>query len=93
MIFSIFQVSRDCKRLLTASVRHLSSVVYCKKGHCLETVVLRDHSTAVICSVRKRWLTGFTVMLVVMCSETDSVKFKVQVYNVRKLSSSTIVRT
>jgi len=36
MIFSILQVSRDRKRLLTASVRHLSSVVYCKKG--LETV-------------------------------------------------------
>ena len=31
MIFSILQVSRDRKRLLTASVRHLSSVVYCKK--------------------------------------------------------------
>ena len=38
MIFSILQVSRDLKRLLTASVRHLSSAVYCKKGHCLETV-------------------------------------------------------
>jgi len=38
MIFSILQVSRDRKRLLTASVRHLSSVVCCKKGHCLETV-------------------------------------------------------
>jgi len=32
MILSILQVSRDRKRLLTASVRHLSSVVYCKKG-------------------------------------------------------------
>jgi len=29
MIFSILQVSGDRKRLLTASVRHLSSVVYC----------------------------------------------------------------
>jgi len=28
MIFSILQVSRGSKRLLTASVRHLSSVVY-----------------------------------------------------------------
>jgi len=37
-IFNILQVCRNCKRLLTASVRHLSSVVYCKKGHCLETV-------------------------------------------------------
>jgi len=32
------QVSRACKGLLTASVRHLSSVVYYKKGCCLETV-------------------------------------------------------
>jgi len=30
--------TRDRKRLLTASDRYLSSVVYCKKGHCLETV-------------------------------------------------------
>jgi len=38
MNFSILQVSRDRKRFLTASVQHLSSVVYRKKGHCLETV-------------------------------------------------------
>jgi len=38
MIFSILQVYRDRKRLLAASVRHLSSMVYCKKGYCLETV-------------------------------------------------------
>ena len=38
MTFSTLQVSRDCKRLLTVSVRHLSSEVYCKKGHCLKTV-------------------------------------------------------
>ena len=38
MIFNILQFSRVRKRLLTVSVRHLSSVVYCKKGHCLETV-------------------------------------------------------
>jgi len=38
MIFSILQVSRDRKRLLTAPVRHLSSVVYCKKCHCHGTV-------------------------------------------------------
>jgi len=31
MIFSILQVSRDCKRLLTASLWHLSSVVYLRK--------------------------------------------------------------
>ena len=38
MIFSILQVSRGRERFLTASVWHLSSVVYCKKWHCLETV-------------------------------------------------------
>jgi len=32
------QVFRDHKRLLTASVRHLFSVVNCNKGHCLEIV-------------------------------------------------------
>jgi len=42
MIFSIVQVSRDRKRLLTASVRHLSSVIYWKKGHCLETGCTRE---------------------------------------------------
>jgi len=31
MIFNILQVSRDRKRLLTASLRHLSSVVYLRK--------------------------------------------------------------
>jgi len=31
MIFNILQVSRDRKRLLTASVRNLYSVVHCKK--------------------------------------------------------------
>ena len=31
IIFGILQVSRDRKRLFTASVRHLSRVVYCKK--------------------------------------------------------------
>jgi len=71
------QVSTDRKRLLTASVRHLSSVVYCRKGHCLETMKfnVRDHSTAVICFVQQRWLTGFIITLVVTYSETDSVKF------------------
>jgi len=38
MIFSILQVPRDRRRFLTASVRHLSSMIYCKKWHCLETV-------------------------------------------------------
>jgi len=66
LIFSILQVSSDRKRLLTASVRHLSSVLYWKKGHCLETAKFkgstreRPQYTAVICFVQKRWLTGFT---------------------------------
>ena len=55
--FSILQVSRDRKTLLTASVRHLCSVVYCKKSHCLDQWSLtaahvRDHCTAVICFVQ-----------------------------------------
>jgi len=54
MIFSILQISRDRKRLLTASVQHLSSVIYCKKGHCLEIVKFNGctrerHSAALIC--------------------------------------------
>jgi len=38
MIFRILQVSRDHKALFTAPVRYLTCVVYCKKGHCLETM-------------------------------------------------------
>jgi len=83
MIFSILRVSRDRKRLLTASVPHLSSVVYCKKVAVLKQWSLtaahvRDHSTAVVCFVQKRWLICFNVTLVVTYSETDSVKFKMQ---------------
>jgi len=37
---------------------------------------VRDHSTAVICYVQKRWLIGFIVTLAVTYSEIDSVKFK-----------------
>jgi len=37
---------------------------------------VRDHSTAVICFVQKRWLTGVTVTLVVTYSETDNVQLK-----------------
>jgi len=81
MIFSILQVSRDHKRLLTAFLRHLFSVVYCNKVTVLKQWSLTaahvgDHRTAVICFVQKRWLTGFTATLVVTYSETDSVKFK-----------------
>jgi len=81
MIFSILQVSKHRKRLLTASLRHLSRVVYLRKVTVLKQQSLtathvRAHSTAVICFVQKLWLTGFTVTLVVTYSETDSVKFK-----------------
>jgi len=81
MIFSILPVSRDRKRMLTASLRHLSSVVYLKKltvskQQSLIAAHVRDHSTAVICFVQKRWLTDFTVTLVVTYSETHSTKFK-----------------
>jgi len=31
MIFSILQVSKDCKRLLAASLQNLSRVVYLRK--------------------------------------------------------------
>jgi len=37
---------------------------------------VRDHRTPVISFMQKRWLTDFTVTLVVMYSETDSLKFK-----------------
>jgi len=40
MIFSILQVSRDRKRLLTASLRHFVHCGLPQKGHCLETVNL-----------------------------------------------------
>jgi len=80
MICSILQVSRDCKRLLTASVPHLSSVVYCKKVAVLKQWSLmaahvRDHSTAMICFMQKCWLNCFNVTLVATYSETDSAKF------------------
>jgi len=57
------------------------------KQRSLTAAHVRDHRTAVICFVQKRWLIGFTVMLVVMLSETDSVKLEDAsvAYNVRKL--------
>ena len=55
------------------------------KQRSLTAAHVRDHSTAMICFVQKRWLTGSTVKLVVTYSETDSVNLKMQVYNVRKL--------
>jgi len=86
MIFTILQVSRDRKDCYLPlsdiySVRHLSSVIHCKKVTVLKqwsltTAHVRDHSTAVICFVQLRWLNDFTATLVVTYSETDSVKFK-----------------
>ena len=81
MIFSILQVYRDRKRLLASSVRHLSCVVYCKQGNCLETVKFngctRERPKCSRDLLRAKCLAnGFTVKLVVTCSETDSVKVK-----------------
>jgi len=77
------QVSRDRKRLLTASVRHLSSVLYCKEGHCLETVKFNgctrerpQYSRELFrAKTLANWL-YWAITLVVTYSETDSVKFK-----------------
>jgi len=74
-------MSRDRKRLLIASHRHLSSVVCLRKVTVLKqwsltAAQVRDHTTAVICFVQKHWLTDFIVTLVVTYSETDSVQFK-----------------
>ena len=57
------------------------------KQWSLTAAHVRDHSTAVICFVQKRWLTGFSVTLFVTNSETDRVKFKDAsvAYSVRKL--------
>jgi len=81
MFFSIFQVSRDRERWLTASLQHftLCGVLLERSFSCNEesftAAHVRDHSTAMICFVQKRWPTGFAVTLVVTYSETDSVKF------------------
>jgi len=100
MIFSILQVSRDRKRLFTASVRHLSTVVYCKKVAFLKQWSLtaahvRDPSTAVICFVQKRWLICFNVTVVVTYWETDSAKLKDAsvTYNLRVAFSGKSLRS
>jgi len=77
IIFSVFQVSRDRERYLTASVRHftlcgvlLVRLFSCKSGS-ITAAHVRDHSTAMICSVQKyNWL---AVTLVVTYSETNRV--------------------
>ena len=83
MIFNILQVSRDRNRLLTASVRHLSSVVYCKKGHCLETVKFNGYTRErpqysrdlFRAKTLANWLYQ-AITLVVTYSEIDSAKFE-----------------
>jgi len=46
------------------------------KQQSLTPALVRDHRTAVICFVQKRWLTDVTVTLVVTYSEADCVKFE-----------------
>ena len=61
--FSIFRVSRDRERSLTASVRHfilcgiLLERLFPYNSESITAAHVRDHSTAKICSVQKRnWL-------------------------------------
>ena len=63
MIFSIFQVSRNRERCLTASVRHftLCCILLERLFSCsiksITAAHVRDHSTAMICFVQKcNWL-------------------------------------
>jgi len=63
IIFSIFQVSRDRERCLTNSVRDfplcgmLLERLFSCNSESITAVHVRDHSTAMICSVQKcNWL-------------------------------------
>jgi len=64
IIFSIFQVSRDLERCLTAVVWHftlwysiLLEILFFWKSKSVAGAHVRDHSTAIICSVQKsNWL-------------------------------------
>jgi len=90
IMFSIFQISRDRERCLTPSVRHLTlcGILLERLFSCNSEIVaaahVRDHSTAMICSVQKcNWL---------CCNVSCHVfrnrprKFNdASVYNVRKL--------
>jgi len=65
IIFSIFQVSRKRERCLTASVRHfpLCGMLLERLFSCISASItaehVRDHSTAMICSVQKcNWFRG-----------------------------------
>ena len=62
IIFSIFQVSRDRERWLTASVRHfplcgvlLENLFSCK-SESITAAHVREHSKAMICSMQKCYL-------------------------------------
>jgi len=76
IIFSVFQVSRDRERCLTAFVQHFTScdmllerLFFCK-SESITAARVRDHSTATICCMQKyNWL----CCNVVKYSETDSV--------------------
>ena len=63
IIFSIFQVSRDRERCLTASERHftlcgiLIERLFSCKSESITAAHVRDHSRTMICSVQKcNWL-------------------------------------
>jgi len=63
IIFSIFQVSRDRERWLTVSVRRFSLCgmllerLFSCNSESITAAHVTDHSTAMICSVRKcNWL-------------------------------------
>ena len=63
IIFRIFQVSRDCKRFWTASVRHFTMCgvllkrLFSWNNESFTVAHVRDHSAAMICFVQKcNWL-------------------------------------
>jgi len=75
IILSIFQVCRDRERCLTAFIRHftlcgmLLERLFSCKSESITAAHVRDHSTAMICSLQKcNWL----CCNVVTYSETDS---------------------
>ena len=86
MIFSIFQVSRDGKRWLTASVQHF---ILC--GILLERLSSLKQWEFYSCTCKRpqysrKNLTGFAVALLVTCLETASIEFNdSSVCNVKKL--------
>ena len=90
MLISIFQVSRDRERWLTASVRYstLCGVLLERSlswnTESFTAAHVRDHGAAMICFVQNA--TGFAVTLFVTYSQTGSEQFNdSSAYNVRKL--------